>query len=90
MGVIINMSADAKNGSDCSATTSLPVLVWQIPYSSHKSETAPWILSLLTEISIRKKDFQQDVGHSSDLDQKQSGTPLTKKNQEENGIESLN
>ena len=24
-----------------------------------------------------QKDFQQDVGHSSDLDQKQSGTPLT-------------
>ena len=36
------------------------------------------------------KDFQQDVGHSSDLGQKQSGTPLTKKDQEENGIESLN
>ena len=26
-----------------------------------------------------QKDFQQDVGHSSDLCQKQSGTPLTKK-----------
>ena len=31
-----------------------------------------------------KKDFQQDVGHSSDLGQKQSGTPLTKKDQGEN------
>ena len=37
-----------------------------------------------------KKDFQQNVGHSSDLGQKQSGTPLTKKDQEENGTESLN
>ena len=35
-------------------------------------------------------DFQQDVGHSSDLGQKQSGIPLTKEDQEENGIESLN
>ena len=37
-----------------------------------------------------QKDFKQDVGHSSDWGQKQSGTPLTKKDQEENGIESLN
>ena len=37
-----------------------------------------------------QKDFQQDVGHSSGLGQKQSGIPLTKKDQEENGIESLN
>ena len=32
-----------------------------------------------------QKDFQQDVGHSSDLGQKYSGIPLTKKDQEENG-----
>ena len=37
-----------------------------------------------------QKDFQQDVGHSSDLGQKQRGIPLTKRGQEENGIESLN
>ena len=37
-----------------------------------------------------QKDFQQDVGHSSDLGQRQSGIPLTKNDQEENGIESLN
>ena len=37
-----------------------------------------------------QKNFQQDVGHSSDLGQKQSGTLLTTKDQEENGIESLN
>ena len=36
-----------------------------------------------------QKDFQQGVGHSSDLGQKQSGSPLTKKDQEENEIESL-
>ena len=45
VGVIINKSAGAKSGSDCSAKTSLPVLVWQLLYSSHKSETAPCILS---------------------------------------------
>ena len=37
-----------------------------------------------------KKDFQQDVGHSSDLDQKRSGILLTTKDHEENGTESLN
>ena len=37
-----------------------------------------------------QKDFQEDVRHSSDLGQKQSGIPLTQKDQEENGVESLN
>ena len=37
-----------------------------------------------------KTDSQQDVGHSSDLDQKQSGISLTKKDKEENGPESPN
>ena len=36
------------------ASTSLPVLTWQVLHSSHKSETAPWILSWLTEIIVRK------------------------------------
>ena len=36
------------------------------------------------------KDFKQDVGHSSDLDQRQSGILLTMKDGEENGIRSLN
>ena len=36
-----------------------------------------------------QKDFQQDIGHSSDLDQKQSGI-LTTKDHKENGTESLN
>ena len=31
-----------------------------------------------------QKDFQQDIGHSSDPDQKQIGILLTKKDQEEN------
>ena len=36
-----------------------------------------------------QKDFQQDVGHSSDLDQKRSGILVTTKDHEENGTESL-
>ena len=37
-----------------------------------------------------QNDSQQDVGHSSDLDQKRSGILLTLTNHEENGTESLN
>ena len=37
-----------------------------------------------------QKDFQQDVGLSSDLDQKRSGILLATKDHEENGTESLN
>ena len=37
-----------------------------------------------------QKDFQQDVGQSSHLDQKRSGTLLTTKDHKENGTESLN
>ena len=37
-----------------------------------------------------QKDFQQDIGHSSDLDQKRSGIQLTTKDHKENGIKSLN
>ena len=37
LGVVINKSAGAKSGSDYSATTSVPVLVWQPVYSSHTS-----------------------------------------------------
>ena len=37
-----------------------------------------------------QKDFQQDVGHSSDLDHKRSGILLSTKDHEENGTESLN
>ena len=46
---------------------------------------------LITHLCLfLQKDFQQDVGHSSDLGQRQSGIPQTKKDQEENGIQSLN
>ena len=37
-----------------------------------------------------QKDSQQDVGHSSDLDQKRSGILLLLTDHEENGTESLN
>ena len=37
-----------------------------------------------------QKDFQQDIGHSPDLDRKQSGILLSTKNHKENGTESLN
>ena len=37
-----------------------------------------------------QKDFQQDIGLSSALDQKQSGVLLAMKDLEENGIKSLN
>ena len=37
-----------------------------------------------------QKDSHQDDGHSSDLDQKQSGILLTTKDHKENGTESLN
>ena len=37
-----------------------------------------------------QKDFHLDAGHSSDLDQKRSGTLLTLTDHEENGTESLN
>ena len=40
VGVFINKLAGSNNGSDCSASTGLAVLAWQILYSSHKSETA--------------------------------------------------
>ena len=39
--VLINEVVGTKNGSDCPAKTSLPVLTWQVLHSSHKSETAP-------------------------------------------------
>ena len=37
-----------------------------------------------------KRYFQQDVGHSSDLDQMRSGILLTTKDHKENGTESQN
>ena len=37
-----------------------------------------------------QKDFQQDVGHSSDLDQKRSAILFTSIHHKENGTETLN
>ena len=37
-----------------------------------------------------QKDFQHHIGHSSDLDQKQSGLLLATKDHKENGTKSLN
>ena len=37
-----------------------------------------------------QKDFQQDIGHSTDLDQKESDILLTTKDHKENGTKSLN
>ena len=43
-----------------------------------------------TSFLSMQEDFHQEDGHSSDLDQKQSGIPLTMKDQEENVTKSLN
>ena len=43
-----------------------------------------------TLVSVFAKRFQQDIGHSSDFDQKRSGILLTTKDHKENGTESLN
>ena len=42
-----------------------------------------------TSFLSMQEDFHQKDGHSQDLDQKRSGIPLTKKDQEENGTKSL-
>ena len=42
-----------------------------------------------TFVSLFAKRFPADVGHSSDLDRKQSGIPLTTKDHLENGTKSL-
>ena len=43
-----------------------------------------------TSFLYMQEDFHQDVGHSSDLDQKRSGILLMNTNHKENGTESLN
>ena len=45
---------------------------------------------LMPHLCLYLQKIQQDVGHSSDLDQKQSGLLLTKKDYKENGTQSLN
>ena len=60
-------------------------IIWCYKDKESKCIANSTLVSLFT-----KKDLQQDVGHSSDLGQRQSGIPLTKRDQEENGMESLN
>ena len=55
-----------------------------------KDEVSSCRCSMTSLCLYLQKDFQQDVGHSSDLDQKRSGILLTTKDHEENGTESLN
>ena len=44
---------------------------------------------LMPHLCLRlQKDFQQDVGHSSDMDQKRSGILLATKDHEETGTAS--
>ena len=51
----------------------------------------PRIVLLMPHLCLySQKDLQQDVGHSSDLDQKRSGILLATKEYQENGTESLN
>ena len=75
---------------------------WTIPRTNYLHVDVQWhhtvkiktmkreCIANSTLVSLFEKDFQQDVGHSSDLGQKQNGIPLTEKDQEEDGIESLN
>ena len=63
-----------------------------IPGTNYLHVDVQWHHKLLTPHLwlYLQKDFQWDVGHSSDLDQKQSGILLTSTDHEENGTESLN
>ena len=59
--------------------------------SYREVKTMKWNVLLIPHLCLcSQKEFQQDVGHSSDVDQKRSGFPLLKKDLEENGIKSLN
>ena len=60
-------------------------IIWKTTDNEQECIANATLVSLLA-----KKDFQQDVGHFSDLDQKRSGILLTTKDHEENGTESLN
>ena len=44
----------------------------------------------LSSFFCQRRDFHQEDGDSSDLDQKRSGIPLMKANHKENGTESQN
>ena len=65
-----NNSKDELSSCRCSMT----------PYGDLKSMNGNALL--MPHLCLySQKDFQRDVGHSSDLGQKQSGTPLTKERQ---------
>ena len=55
-----------------------------------KDEVSSCRCSMTSLCLYLQKDFQQDVGHSSDLDQKRSGILHASTDHEENGTESLN
>ena len=59
-------------------------IIWELETMERSVLLMPHLCLYLQE------DFQQDVGHSSDLDQKRSGIPPTMRVLEENGTESLN
>ena len=61
-----------------------------IIWGSEDNERECLANATLVTLFAKKKVFQQDIGHSSDLDQKQSGTLLTTKDHKENGTKSLN
>ena len=52
--------------------------------SEDKKKNANQVLSPFLTM---RKDFQQDNGYSSDLDQKRNGLPLMKTGHKENGTE---
>ena len=74
-----NTSNDESSSCRCSMT----------PYGEIK--TMKRNVLLIPHLCLySQKDFQQDVGHSSDLDQKRSGILFIIANHKENGTESLN
>ena len=60
-----------------------------ISWGSKENERECELSAQLVSLYLQE-DFQQDVGHSSDLDQKRSGILLTNTNHKEKGTESLN
>ena len=65
--MFVFITLGTNNGSDCPATTSRPVLTWQVSHSLHKSETAPSILSWLTEIIVLQKQLSEKQSFNRSL-----------------------
>ena len=59
-------------------------IIWRIQDNEKECTANSTLMSLFA------KKIQQDIGHSSDLDQKQSDILLRMKDRKENGTESLN